>query len=316
MTSSDIIEMQVRPANSGLLSFISREEGTCDPDTPENVHKEFILDSGDSREIPLSTSTSNIDRGEEYDIWIVTRQECGGDRAEPYGSGVIADTVFVEDIDSDGDGIKDSNDVCPETPGSKDDGCPVEPEIRLGSQDIELSVTESNVKTDFAFTNVAEGSDGLLNPDEGDMEKTHIVEMQVVPAGTGLLSVTSSSRQKTCDADYPQNVHKEYQIAQGETLDITLQTSLDNLDEGEKYDVWIVTRQECGGGPAGAYPTGDKVGSFTYSAEEPTEICGNGKDDDGDGEVDENCGNDLPVIPIIGAFGLSLVVIGGVYRLA
>jgi len=328
MQDSDIVEMQVRPENTGLLSFfgqtgkqlsyVSSGTGTCDSDTPENVHKEFRLDSRDSREISLSTSTDNVEGGERYDVWIVTREECGGARADPYGGGVIADTVFVEAANPDGDEVKGDDDLCPKTAGSKADGCPVEPRIEQASQDIQIEVTDSTVTSKITLLNTAdeaEGIDGVLNPDEGDMKEPNIIEMQVRPQNTGLLSTaTSTGVQDVCDPEYPENVHKPLQIAAGETLDVTLTTELSELESGQVYDVWIVTRQECGGGPSDPYGTGVKAGNFEYQETGTTsEICGNGVDDDVDGKVDEDCGNGLPVVPI--AAGILLVLAGGAYYL-
>lgn len=97
MSGSNIVEMQVRPQGSGLLSTFVGPQETCDSTHPENVHKQFSLDAGDTETATLSTSTGNVESGEIYDVWIVTRSECGGGPVDPYGTGVVADTVLVEE---------------------------------------------------------------------------------------------------------------------------------------------------------------------------------------------------------------------------
>jgi hypothetical protein len=89
MPSSNIVEMQVRPQGSGPLSFasgpfsfVSDSVQTCDSSHPENVHKEFRLDAGDSTSISLSTSA--VEPGQQYDVYFMTRKGCSGDRANPY----------------------------------------------------------------------------------------------------------------------------------------------------------------------------------------------------------------------------------------
>jgi hypothetical protein len=89
MPSSNIVEMQVRPQGSGPLSFasgpfsfVSDSVQTCDSSHPENVHKEFRLDAGDSTSISLSTSA--VEPGQQYDVYFMTRTGCSGDRANPY----------------------------------------------------------------------------------------------------------------------------------------------------------------------------------------------------------------------------------------
>lgn len=269
MEDSDIVEMQVRPEGTGLLNFLSwsSPQRTCDSDHPENVHKEFQLDAGDTEEIPLSTSTDNVAKGAWYDVWIVTREDCGGDRADPYGGGVIADSVYVEEDLQ-------------------------EPTIRLGSEDIEVQATEEEVRTEFSLENVG----------DKDMQDTDIVEMQVRPRGEGMLNtVTSTSPQRTCDTSHPENVHREYQIGGGEETDISLSTSRDNLEKGKTYDVWIITREECDGGPAQPYGTGTIADTVKLSSSSET----GGGDNDGD---------ELPTILI--AAGVILVIGGVLYRWA
>lgn len=260
MTESHIVEMQVRPQGSGLLSYVSSHEDTCDPDHPENVHKDFRLDSGDSEEISLSTNVDNLEKGENYDVWVITRSSCHedgeNDPVEPFGTGYKADTLYLE-----------------EDP---------EPNVEQASEDIEVSVGNGDITSQLSF----------INNGDGDMQESDIVEMQVRPRGEGIMSfATGTSPQKTCESSHPENVYREFQIKAGETVGINLSTDRENLEDG-KYDVWIITREECGGGPVQPYGTGRIADTIEISSD----------DDD----------NDLPLLPIGAAVG-AVLVFGGVY---
>lgn len=264
MNDKDIVEMQVRAEGTGLLSFTSSQQ-TCDPEHPENVHKEFQIDSGDTKEIRLSTDVDNVAKGADYDVWIITREDCGEGPAQPYGTGVIADTVRVEE------------DLQEAT-------------VRLGSPSIQVTKTDSEVKTELDLENVGDKA----------MPDSDIIEMQVVPKGSGLLSVaTQTSPQQVCDTGHPENVHREFQLDAGQEADVSLSTSLDNIEPGQKYDVWIITREDCFEGPAQPFGTGIKAGTITYS-------------DTSTGGGEE--GSSIPIILIIAG---SIMVIGGAaYRWA
>jgi len=87
--------MQVRPkGESPLSSAFSSVQQVCDADYPNNVHREFNLDSGESASTVLSTSVSEPG---EYDVFVLTRSQCapGNERVEPYPNSVKAGTVSV-----------------------------------------------------------------------------------------------------------------------------------------------------------------------------------------------------------------------------
>jgi len=99
MPDSDIVEMQVRPAGETPLSFSSTQQ-VCDPSHPENVHKEYQLDSGEKASTTLSTSA--LEKGQEYRVYLLTREGCAGEvegnnKVEPYYNSVIAGTVDYTD---------------------------------------------------------------------------------------------------------------------------------------------------------------------------------------------------------------------------
>jgi hypothetical protein len=140
MQNEHIIEMQVNEAGTGILSaagFNDYDDDVCDPGNDQAVHEKFKLDGGEQRQYILTVPVENLEEGKTYDVWIITRNKCystepvGNTGVNPYNTGVIADTVTVEntsdpgDADRDGDGVINVNDDCPDTKGPEsNNGCP------------------------------------------------------------------------------------------------------------------------------------------------------------------------------------------------
>lgn len=74
MKDTNIIEMQVRPKGDLPLAFQSNQM-TCDVLHQENVHKQFMLKSGESTTIDLFVSKTFLPDG-EYDVWMLSRHKC------------------------------------------------------------------------------------------------------------------------------------------------------------------------------------------------------------------------------------------------
>jgi len=106
MTDSDIVEMQVRPVGSGPLSFSSTTQ-VCDKSRPENVYKTYDLESGESDSTTISTSA--VETGKEYTVYLLTREGCAPDneKVDPYYNSVVAGTVDTteESVDNTGNGL-------------------------------------------------------------------------------------------------------------------------------------------------------------------------------------------------------------------
>jgi len=283
MSESRIVEMQIRPKDGNLLSFVSNNK-VCDSDTPENVHKEFLLDAGESEAITLSTDNlGNLEEGKEYDIRVLTRQGCypNNDAVEPIPTDYTAGSFCYKcSEDTDNTDETDSTDT--------------EPQVNIEQASANQKVTVSNGKII--------GEIGLINTGEKDMQEKHILEMQVVPKDTGLMSFVSSTEQ-VCNSEQPQNVHKKFRLAAGETANIKLTTSTSHLEPGKKYDVWFLTRNKCystepvGNEPVEPHGKGVKVN--TLKVQENDDII-----------VKPPSG--LPLVPIVG--GLVLIAGGVVYR--
>lgn len=260
MTGTDIVEMQVRPEGSGILSFIS-DQNVCDEDYPENVHKEFELSAGDSKTVSLSSSTSNLENGESYDVYIVTANDCYPDNepVAPFGGGEQVESFTLDQ--------------------------PVV-NIQQGSPTQEVEVTN-----EFIVGNIS-----LVNTGDKDMTDSDILEMQVRPKGSGLLSALSGTQpMDTCDSDHPENVHVDFKLDSGESKDYSLRVSKSDVETGQRYDVWMITRESCGGGPVEPHGTG--VVADTVKVEETTTPP---PTDDG-----------LPWVPIV--LTLAALLLGGVY---
>lgn len=208
MTQNDIVEMQVRPSGSGPLSFTSAQQ-VCDQDYPNNVHKEYRVDSGDSKSVTLSAG-SGLEDGQSYTVYFLTRDGCYPDneKVDPIYNSYNAGTFTFSDEVSD----------------------PSEPQDVVQVSKPELSYEDGTISTTVSFKNKG-----------GDMPDNDIVEMQVRPSGEGPLSF--SSTQEVCDNSHPENVHKEYNLSSGESDSTTLSTSA--FDQEGSYTVYLLTREGC-----------------------------------------------------------------------
>jgi hypothetical protein len=261
MSSEDIVEMQVRPYGEGPLSFVSSTVDTCDIDYPNNVHKEYSIDAGDSESVSL-TNQGFLSDGESYTVYFLTRSGCGGEKVEPIYNSYNAGTFTLEE-----EQVEDP-----------------EPEPEPESQNVvelskpQLTAGDNNVTVQISFKN--EG---------GDMPDRDIVEMQVRPKGTGPISAAFSENQMVCDSQYPNNVHKTYDLESGEKASTTL--SVDGLEDGTEYDVFLLTREDC-------FPNNEKVDPYFNSVRA-------GTFETSDDTVDPATGIGLLPIVLVGA-GLAI----------
>lgn len=99
MQGTNIVEMQVRPEDKGPLSFLSfvSTQQTCDSSYPNNVHKEFSLESGETATVTLTAD--QLQEGKSYDVFFLTRSGCYPDnaRVEPIPNSIKAGTFNLED---------------------------------------------------------------------------------------------------------------------------------------------------------------------------------------------------------------------------
>jgi len=154
-----------------------------------------------------------------------------------------------------------------------------EPEVQM-----ELSESPSFTVDDSDDT--VTGSLEISNVGGADMPESNIVEMQVRPAGQGLVDLSFVSTQDACDENYPMNVHKEYRIDAGDSESIEL-TSGVGLEDGKEYDVFFLTRTGC-------YPNdeveplgyGNAYNAGSFSFDEGTDNVPDDGSDDGDDEVE------------------------------
>jgi len=224
MSDSNIVEMQVRPKGSRPLSFVSSQR-VCDDQYPENVHKEYSLDAGDSREISLESSTG-LEDGKSYTVYFLTRKACYPDneKVQPIENSYNAGSFTFKD-------------------SQQDDGS--DEEERSETADINqvgkpsLSFDNGTVTATITFENTG-----------GDMTQEDIVEMQVRPQGMNPLSTAFGDTVEVCDENYPGNVHRTFQLDKGEQATTTLST--DAVEKGEKYTVYMLTRDGC-------YPDNERV---------------------------------------------------------
>jgi len=240
MDSSNIVEMQIRPEGSNPLSFVGSQDA-CDSDYPENVHKEFRVDAGDSESIEL-VSGVGLEMDTDYEVFFLTRSECGpsNDRVEPipysYNAGVFSFDTEDDTVTDPGSGDDGSDD-------SGDDGDDVESPNVVEQSKPKLSYDSETgeITTQVFFKN-----------NGGPMQEENIVEMQVRPEGSGLLAFSDS--QDTCDIDHPENVHKTFSLDSGESASTKLSSS--EVSEPGGYNVYLVTRTECAPGNDEAQPYG------------------------------------------------------------
>lgn len=239
MQENYIIEMQVRE-KSNPLSFVSSTSQTCDESKPQNVHKEFRLDSGDETWITLETGDI-FEYGQPYNAYLVTRTGCyPNDDVGPFEYG---DAYMKElgEFKSESDGTDDSSD-------DEQDGATDSPKIvDVGQPTLSYESSTGTVSTNVTFENI-----GGVN-----MQSENIVEMQIRPEGEGVLSF--SNTQSTCDPEHPENVHRSFQLDAGEKASTTLSSTL-NLEPGT-YDVHLVTRTECA-------PNNDEAEPYGYGNDE------------------------------------------------
>lgn len=93
MTQDWLVELQ--PRISGTLSWVSPQYA-CDPQNPQNVHKKYKLDSGESVQITLeSTVTSGT-----YNVYLVSADSCCPSNpscisTDPYHWGVFKKSVTI-----------------------------------------------------------------------------------------------------------------------------------------------------------------------------------------------------------------------------
>lgn len=230
MDQSNIMEMQVRPQGMSPLSWVAPSgvsEQTCDPDEPNNIYQEYFIESGDS--VDLELKASDLDRGETYDVYFLTRDECYGDdgneRVDPEPQSHLAGSFTLED---DSDEVSD-----PAQPANIEEKA--SPQVSYDS--------ESNaITTEVSFKNTG-----------GDMPEEHIVEMQITEGDAPPLSFLNNvptlsgfdDVRRICDTDHPENVHKEFQLEAGES-DTTELTTTAVTEDGE-YRVYLLTRDECFG---------------------------------------------------------------------
>lgn len=190
-------------------------------------------------------------------------------------------------LDSDGDGVINDNDECPNEAGPEsNDGCPVEqedPQPQIEEVDGNIPVQKSN--QDEVMTTVE-----LTNIGEGDMTEEHVVEMQVNEKGTGVLSFFSFTDydDQVCDPQNNQAVHETFKLDSGDERTKILTVPVENLEEGKTYDVWIVTRSSCydSGSNEPVEPFGTGFKADTISVED-TSNPGDG-DIDNDGTININ----------------------------
>jgi len=233
MSGSDIVEMQVRPYGSNPLSFTSSQR-TCDSSYPNNVHKEYSLDSGDSREISLNAGT-NMGDGESYTVYFLTRSDCGGEKVEPIYNSYNAGTfTFDEEQVSD--------------PGPSEQDV-----IQVSKPKLSYDSKTGTISTQISFKNQG-----------ASMDSSDIVEMQVRPEGT--LPLVFSDSQMVCDSSRPENVHKEYSLDSGETDSTVLST--DAVSEPGSYTVYLLTREDCGGDKVDPYYNSVQAGTVTIQEDD------------------------------------------------
>lgn len=79
MIGTYILEMQVVKKGLKPFSFVGSQE-TCDPEHPENVHRQFRLGAGEEEHLKLYTETTMpVD---EYDVYFLMRTKCFKDLSE------------------------------------------------------------------------------------------------------------------------------------------------------------------------------------------------------------------------------------------
>lgn len=105
-----LVELQVRPKGQFPLSFLEDlgllplygigQQSTCDPQHPENVHKEFLLTAHEKMSFEL---VSQVPRG-TYDLYLISVTKCwnrepiGNVAVSPYYRGKKIGVVTITEI--------------------------------------------------------------------------------------------------------------------------------------------------------------------------------------------------------------------------
>ena len=189
-----------------LLSSVSQSQFTCDPDSPENVHKTVKLGAGETAKVPLEST--GMDAG-DYDVKLVSATGCSTDdpsvtSTEPFGWSSIVDNVRVE---------------------------PDVPEI------VEYKKPSVSVNNE---TNEVTGTVYFRNNGSAPTGQSLMVEMQVLDSQGNILSFVTEE-QGTCDND-SLSVNKKFKLGPAEKLDIDLTTE---VPENGEYKVRFVTASGC-----------------------------------------------------------------------
>ena len=97
MKGTNIIEMQPRPKGAQSLAIVGNQR-TCDITHPENVHRSFSLNNGESTIISLEAC--NLNPG-EYDIFLMSRDQCwtigqGNIKTDPFPFANLAGTQIIK----------------------------------------------------------------------------------------------------------------------------------------------------------------------------------------------------------------------------
>ena len=106
MSEPWILEQQVRPHGAGILSFVQPTLAVaCDPKHPENVHKQFQIDAGDTVGIVLRSN--NIAPG-NYDVYLLSVYDCypNNKKVQPYLTPYVFQNVRI------GEGSGNSTQTC------------------------------------------------------------------------------------------------------------------------------------------------------------------------------------------------------------
>ena len=229
MTQNWLIELQPRKQ---FLAFLG-SQGTCDSNTPQNVHRFYRLNSGERITIEL---TSVVDDG-THNIYLLGTDSCCTTSickpVGPYGFGTFISTVST---DTSGDGID---------PGQ------AKPNI------VQYSSPSIRVEGNKIRTTI------FLENNGGSMLRDWLIELQ---PRKGTLSFVGL--QGTCDVNNPQNVHRFYRLSSGERISIEL---VSTVDDGT-YNIYLVSTDSCCTvNPAcqaeGAYGWGVYIGQATVGEE-------------------------------------------------
>lgn len=133
------------------------------------------------------------------------------------------------------------NGACVEVTTPPPSTTPGEPELQhLGPAQYRI-IEDKKIEVSYTLRNIGD-----------DMDTTWILEVQPEPfsigAGGIIQSVVSVGSQKTCDSNFPQNVHKEFQLSSGASKKISFIMDLPDEEinnDGNTYLYPIIT-ESCG----------------------------------------------------------------------